>query len=46
MKSFLLDMWRYFWGDILVGTFKNWDKHPSELHPSDDPDEDETARWW
>lgn len=21
-------------------------KHPSEVYPSDDPDEDETARWW
>lgn len=27
-----------FWSDM--------GKHPSEIYPSDKPDEDETARWW
>ncbi|MFM0351447.1 hypothetical protein [Paraburkholderia sp. RL17-347-BIC-D] len=28
-----------------VDFWRNMGRHPSEIYPSDDPDEDETARW-
>ncbi|AHI63925.1 hypothetical protein [Burkholderia thailandensis] len=29
-----------------ISFWRDMGKHSSEIYPSDDPDEDETARWW